>query len=208
MFRLIMGWTLLTGMLWSLGWSQILLQEQVKVLYPKLHDSETIECECFNVSCDSVYWYRTPHSTVQFEYIGKSNNADRDSYDDLFKKRFKIRKRSGSSYALRIDQVTHDDAGLYSCVLRDNKNEQVWRPGVKLLPGVTPPTPAPTPKPKPKSPRGSGCRCKKNQNSNECGSMVLWPLVGLIAGLSVAILCTLYYFSRLPKKCRHHFGKK
>ncbi|XP_029990646.1 uncharacterized protein cd8b [Sphaeramia orbicularis] len=207
MIRLLLGWTLLTGTLWSLGSSQTLLQEQVKVLYPKINDSETVECECFNVSCDYVFWFRSPHNTVTFEYIGRSNNADRDAYsNDLFKSRFKIRKRSGVSYTLRINRVTQEDTGIYSCVLKDNRYAEVWRPGVLLLPGVIPPTPPPKPKPKP--PR-SGCKCnKKNQKSDECGSMVLWPLVGLIAGLSVAILCTLYYFSRLPKKCRHHFAKK
>lgn len=212
MIWLLLGWTLLTGTLWSLGSGQILLQEPVKVLYPKISDNETIECECFNISCDFVFWFRTRQNTVEFEYIGKSNNADRDSYNkdnnQLFKSRFKIRKRSGVAYTLRINRVTHDDTGVYSCVLKDNKNTEVWRPGVLLLPGVTPPTPTPKPKPKPKPPR-TGCKCnKKNHKSDECGSMVLWPLVGLIAGLSVAVLCTLYYFSRLPKKCRHQFVRK
>ncbi|XP_070759208.1 uncharacterized protein cd8b [Enoplosus armatus] len=203
-----LAWTLLTVSLWTSGLSQIMQQEAANVLYPELFSTEAIECDCMNISCDSVFWFRSisNHSKVQF--LGKCNNADRATYGaGVETKRFKLSRKSGVSFALRIINVTEEDAGIYSCVLRDRKNTEMWKPGVLLRPGVIPPTSPPVTKPKP--PVKSVCRCsKKNSSPDGCGSLILWPLVGLLAALALALICTLYYFSRLPKKCRHRFVKK
>ena len=119
-----------------LGSSQILLQEPVKVLYPKISSQENIECNCINSSCDSVYWFcRTAtHSDPQF--LGKLNNADRVYYGKgVDQAQFKLFKRGNAGFVLRIESVTEEDAGTYSCVLKDNKGQDTWRPGTVLRPG-------------------------------------------------------------------------
>ncbi|XP_037639038.1 uncharacterized protein cd8b [Sebastes umbrosus] len=209
MILLPLAWTLWTVSLWTSGSSQILQQEPVKVLYPAILSTESFECDCANISCDWVYWFRSNTNHLKVQFLGKSNNADRDSYGtDVDKTRIKINKRGSSSFTLRITNVTKEDTGIYSCVLTDRKKTEMWKPGVLLLPGESPPTlPPPTlPPVKPV------CRCPKKkpppQAPDGCGSLVLWPLVGFISALGLALICTLYYFSRLPKKCRHHFVKK
>ncbi|XP_068999924.1 uncharacterized protein cd8b [Embiotoca jacksoni] len=205
MIPLLLAWTLLTVSFWTQGSSQILIQETVKDRYPVISSTETIDCECSNFSCDHVYWFLTiPHKgTVTF--LAKSNTANRVTYKTANETRFKFSKRGTASFVLRIIGVTEADAGIYSCVLKDRSNAEIWRPGTRLRPGVTPPTPPP--KTKPTAPVKSVCRCSRN-NRDGCGYMVLWPLVGLLAALALILVCTLYYFSRLPKKCRHHFVKK
>ncbi|KAL7408488.1 hypothetical protein ABVT39_024252 [Epinephelus coioides] len=211
MILLLLAWTLLTASLWTSGSGQVLQQEPVKVLYPQILGTEIMECDCTNITCDYVYWFRTMSNHLnQVQYIGKCNNADRDTYGDgVDIARFKISRRSSVSFTLRITNVTEKDAGTYSCVLKDRKNMEMWKSGILLRPGVIPPTLPPKPKNKSKPPVKPVCRCpKKNSPQDGCGSLVLWPLVGLLAGLALALICTLYYFSRLPKKCRHHFAKR
>ncbi|XP_045932087.1 T-cell surface glycoprotein CD8 beta chain [Micropterus dolomieu] len=207
MIPLPLAWTLLTVSLWTSGSSQILQQETVNVLYPKIHSTEVIECDCLNISCDSVYWFRSISSQIILQYLGKCNNADRATYPNgVEEARFRFSKKS-TSFMLRIINVTEEDTGIYSCVLKDRKNTEMWKPGIHLRPGVVPPTPPPKTKNKP--PANSVCRCSKKSSSQDgCGYLILWPLVGLIAALALALICILYYFSRLPKKCRHHFVKK
>ncbi|XP_060926460.1 uncharacterized protein cd8b [Limanda limanda] len=206
MTTLLLAWTLLTVSLWTAGLSQILLQEPLKVLYPKISRQENIECNCIN-SCESVYWFRrTPlHSDLQF--LGTSNKAQRVKYGaGVEEARFTLSKRGNTAFVLRIDGVTEDDEGTYSCVLRDNGGQDTWRSGTVLRPGGT--TPTAPPKPKPKPPVKSVCRCPKKKPTHDgCDYLVLWPLVGATGVLALALVCTLYYFSRLPKKCRHHFER-
>lgn len=119
-----------------LGLSQILQQETVRVLYPKILSTEAIDCDCFNISCESVYWFRiiSRHSKVQF--IGRCNNANRASYGaDVERARFILNKKNSMSFTLRIINVTEEDTGIYSCVLRDRKNTDMWKPGFLLRPG-------------------------------------------------------------------------
>uniref|UniRef100_UPI0037E8CD0C T cell receptor beta variable 20-1 n=1 Tax=Semicossyphus pulcher TaxID=241346 RepID=UPI0037E8CD0C len=209
MIPLPLAWTLLIVLQWTsvLGSNTILLQEPVKVLYPDILGTEALECDCFNISCDSVYWFYSSLTSGEVKFLGRCNNANRANYDaGLEKERFKISKRGGSSFTLRISNVTEADTGIYSCLVKDRKNTEVWKPGVLLLPGV--PSPTLTPKTKPKLSFNPVCRCPENFTQDGCGSLILWPLVGLIAILALALICILYYFSRLPKKCRHHFVKK
>ncbi|XP_022075459.1 uncharacterized protein cd8b [Acanthochromis polyacanthus] len=206
MILLPLAWALLTASLWKSGSSQTLLEDPVTERYPAIHNNETIDCDCVQSYCDFVYWFYSNPNTGKVQYIGKCNNADRDVYGhDVEKGRFKIHKRGSMSFVLRIIDVTEADAGIYSCILKDKNQDELWKPGVLLRPGVAPPTPPPKIKPKP-----AICRCpaKNPPASDGCGSMILWPLVGLVSSLALALICTLYYFSRLPKKCRHNFVKK
>ncbi|KAM7401763.1 hypothetical protein PAMP_017051 [Pampus punctatissimus] len=207
MLSLYLSWTLLIVSLWTSGLCQNLQQKTLNVLYPKINDTETIDCDCYNFSCDSVHWFRTVSNHSKIEYLGNYNKADRRNYADKEKEKlFKFSIKGGTSFSLRFISVTKEDTGIYSCILKDRKKNEMWRPGVLLLPGV--PSPTLPPMIKPKKPAKPGCRCpKKNISQNGCSSLVLWPLVGVIAGLALAVICTLYYFSRLPKKCRHRLVK-
>ncbi|XP_070815489.1 T-cell surface glycoprotein CD8 beta chain [Chaetodon trifascialis] len=203
-----LAWILITVSLWTSGSSQILQQESVRILYPKIHSTETINCDCANMSCDFVYWFRSLSSHSKVQFLGRCNNANRATYGtDVEQERFILNRKNSQSFTLRIIDVTEEDTGIYSCVLKDRKNTEMWKPGVLLRPGAIPPTLPPVAKPKP--PVKSVCRCpKKRSSQGGCSTLILWPLVGFIAALALALLCTLYYFSRLPKKCRHHFVKK
>lgn len=209
MIPLPLVWTLLTVSLWKAGSCQItatLQQEPAKVLYPKIPSTEVIDCDCANIDCDQAFWFRSSSDHSDLKFIGKCNNADRATYGPgVETQRFKMSKKS-NAFVLRIVNVSEMDAGIYSCVLKNRNNAEMWKPGVLLRPGVIPPTVPPTIKPKP--PFKSVCRCTKKKSQDGCGYLVLWPMVGLISVLALALLCTLYYFSRLPKKCRHHFAKK
>ncbi|KAF1391334.1 hypothetical protein PFLUV_G00041040 [Perca fluviatilis] len=206
MILLPLAWTLLMVSLWTSGSSQILQQEPVNSLYPKILSTEEFGCDCGNISCDSVYWFRSISNHRKVEFLGQCTIV-RPTYGlDVDKARFKLFSKS-TSFTLRIINVTEEDAGIYSCVLKNRKaNIEMWKPGTLLLPGVIPPTLPPKATPKP--PVKSVCRCPKKNSSQGCGSLVLWLLVGLIAALALGLICTLYYFSRLPKKCRHHFVKR
>ncbi|KAG8007472.1 Cyclin-dependent kinase 18, partial [Nibea albiflora] len=193
-----LAWTLLIVSLWTSGSSEILQQETIKVLYPKINSTENLECEC-NSSFDSVYWFRSISKYNRMQYIGKCNNADRDGYGTgVDEARFKISRKSGYLFSLRISDVTEEDTGIYSCVLQGRKiNMEIWKPGILLQPGVTPPTLPPKIQ-KPKPPTKSRCTCSKKKSSQGgCDSPILWSLVGLMATLALALVCTLYYFSQM-----------
>uniref|UniRef100_A0AAQ4PLR6 Cd8 beta n=1 Tax=Gasterosteus aculeatus aculeatus TaxID=481459 RepID=A0AAQ4PLR6_GASAC len=192
MSALPLAWTLLTVSLTS-GWSQILQQDTVKIQYPVLHSTEVIECDCGNVLCDNVYWFRSIHNHEKLEFLGRFNNAGRGSPVD--EAHFKLSRKSNTCFALFIINVTEEDTGIYSCVLKDRKNTETWKSGILLRPGVTAPTLPPHTKPKPPVEPVCGCPTK-DPSQGDCGSLVLWPLVGLVAALALALIGTLYYFSR------------
>ncbi|XP_029008064.1 uncharacterized protein cd8b [Betta splendens] len=205
MTQLPVAWTLLAAALCSAASSHRLQTERVSALYPELHSNATVQCDCLDY-CDSAYWFLTDPSAGHVQFLGRYNNADRVNYaSNVDKSRYKLSKRGSLSFALQVIGVTVKDTGIYSCVLKDKSNQDMWKPGTLLLPGVPAPTSPPVTKSKP--PVKKICTCKKNAQAG-CGSMVLWPLVGLVAGLALAVVCTLYYFSRLPKKCRHQFVKR
>ncbi|XP_017278282.1 T-cell surface glycoprotein CD8 alpha chain [Kryptolebias marmoratus] len=206
MIPLRLVWTLLTASAWTLGSSQILLHDPVKLLYPAISSTESIECDCRNFTCDYVFWFRTDPANAEVKFLGKSNNADRAEH--VADERFRLSKRGSSTFVLRIFNVKREDAGIYSCVLRSYRDlTEMYNPGTFLRPGETPPPPPPPPKKLPPKPKVCPCSSQKRPRDG-CHSLVLWPLVGLVAGLAVGLLCTLYYFSRLSKKCHHHFVKK
>ncbi|XP_034023018.1 uncharacterized protein cd8b [Thalassophryne amazonica] len=200
-------WTMLVVTLWTPGLSQILIQKPSKVLYPPILSSEVIECDCGNSSCDFVLWFRSLLISNDLQFLGTCNNANRDTYTSVANTgQFKFSKKGSLSFVLRIVNVTEEDAGVYSCVLTSKRKDEMWNPGILLRPGVTPPTVPP--EVKLRLPVNPVCpRCKKKTRPHD-GCLLVWPLVGVILVLAVVLVCTLYYFSRLPKKCRHQFVKK
>uniref|UniRef100_A0A8C7ZV83 Cd8 beta n=1 Tax=Oryzias sinensis TaxID=183150 RepID=A0A8C7ZV83_9TELE len=199
-------WILMTVTGWTFGPIEALPGKDFKVLYPSINSNEAVDCQCEPSTCDYAFWFRTVPDSSKVEFLGRCNNADRVSGPFKDKGRFKF-SRKGLSFELRIINVTAEDAGIYSCVLSDKQlTIETFRPGTLLLPGVTPPTLPPTTTTK--KPVRSPCLCKNKTSNEGCDSRVLWPLVGVLAGLALTIFCTLYYFSRLPKKCHHHFVKK
>uniref|UniRef100_A0A3P9DNW4 Immunoglobulin V-set domain-containing protein n=1 Tax=Maylandia zebra TaxID=106582 RepID=A0A3P9DNW4_9CICH len=137
MFFLSLAWLLLTGPLWTSGQDlkQKLLEEEVSVRYPKIPSSETIDCDCGSMACDLVFWFHSDMSS-KVHFLGRCNNADRTLYgDNVDETRFKLSKRGSKSFALRIINVTKEDRGIYSCVLKEKNLNEVWKPGTLLLPG-------------------------------------------------------------------------
>ncbi|KAM9536131.1 T-cell surface glycoprotein CD8 beta chain-like isoform 1-T1 [Salvelinus alpinus] len=211
MTPLALVWT--TVCLWKTVYS-LTPTESHFVRYPTIDDTEVLTCECSSRSCQTVFWFRTHHNSSGFQFLLSVNNADRYFHGPgVDEHRFKASKRDMGSkvaFTLRITQIKAEDAGLYSCMLQNQKENELWRPGVLLRPGETRPTLTPLTKPKPKPAGIPTGRCTKRnyQTPEGCGSKVLWPLVGVLLTLAVALIYTLYYFSRLPKKCRHQFAKK
>lgn len=120
----------------SSGSSLILDQEALNGLYPDLLSTAIVSCNCEKTNCDSVYWFRTifANSTVQF--LGRFNNADVSNHGTgVDASRFIFKRKNTVSFMLRIINVTKEDTGVYSCVLRDRKNTEVWKSGSLLLPG-------------------------------------------------------------------------
>ncbi|XP_061688997.1 uncharacterized protein cd8b [Syngnathoides biaculeatus] len=195
---ILISWTLLTPCLQSLDLGQI---PQPAVMYPQLLSTAFIQCKCDNISCESVFWFRTISKQNKVQFLGKVNSANRPSPgDNTDDRRFQLSRKSSALFILQIFNVTEEDTGTYSCILKDRKNQEVWLPGVLLLPGEQLPT-----KPPQSTPRLI-CSCSENL-AGDCDSLILWSLVGLAAVLVMTLTCSLYYFSRLPKKCKHRFVK-
>ncbi|KAL0977793.1 hypothetical protein UPYG_G00161250 [Umbra pygmaea] len=211
MTRLVLVWT--TVCLWTKVSSLIIESEFVR--YPRLNDSESLTCECSNTDCQTVFWFHTPPNNTIFQFLVTINSADRTKYGNLVDQaRFKASTKrdvgAKATFTLRILDIKAEDAGLYSCMLRNKKEDELWSPGVLLKPGETRPTSPPTTKPPRQPPvkTKGDCIRSKNQNTEGCESIVRWLLVGVLLTLVVALISTIYYFSRLPKKCQHHFVKK
>ncbi|KAJ8401549.1 hypothetical protein AAFF_G00378660 [Aldrovandia affinis] len=194
-------------------WIAVIVQsiQALRMQYPELNVLETVKCEC--KTCQAVLWYWQPlQIPAKFQFLFYHNNADKVVYEpSVNQTKYKGGKQEGGrtiTYSLKISAVQKSDAGLYFCLVHyhNNRNEPS-DPGVQLRPGVKPPTPSPPPPPK----TPSACRCRNRgikKYLQGCGRLVLWPLVGLLVSLVVVLIATLYYFSRLPKKCRHRFVKK
>lgn len=115
---------------------QVLLQDHIKILYPPISGQAMIECDCVNASCDSVYWFRSNPTHGHFQYLGKYNNADRPMYHSgVNNSHFKFSKKASACFVLRVLDVQKEDGGIYSCVLKDKSNTEIWRTGSFLQPG-------------------------------------------------------------------------
>ncbi|KAJ7999702.1 hypothetical protein DPEC_G00197150 [Dallia pectoralis] len=209
---LVLVWT--TVCLWTTG-SRMTQIDIGMVTYLPLNETATLACDCSDRSCQKVYWFRTSPENTGLQFLVSLNNADRRFYGTTTDQmRFKpINKKdvgSKSSFTLRITNVVAADAGLYSCMLENKKDNELFAPGVLLKPGVTPTSTTLPPVTKPQTPSRvkPSFSCIKTQTQKGCHFMILWVLVGALLALAVALLSTMYYFSRLPKKCRHQFVKK
>ncbi|XP_054640833.1 uncharacterized protein cd8b [Dunckerocampus dactyliophorus] len=199
---ILLAWILLMAYLWTSGSGQILQHKEAEFLYPELHSTQIIQCDCVNISCGAIFWFRTLLSNNKVQFLGRINSANRDFYgDDVEITRFKLSKKNNEAFTLQIINVTKDDAGSYSCILTNRRGQELWMPGVFFLPGVT----LPTPEAKSDSPPSPDCSCTFQ---GVCDSLILWSLAGLTGVMMLALIFTLYYFSRLPKKCRHHLVKR
>lgn len=114
----------------------ILQQEKLVARYPELLSSEAIPCDCGSMPCDSVYWVRTIPAMGQVQFLGRLNNANVFSHGkDVNAARFELKRKTKTSFLLRLINVTEEDTGVYSCVLKDRKGTHVWKSGILLLPG-------------------------------------------------------------------------
>ncbi|CAL8338083.1 unnamed protein product [Lota lota] len=161
MTYLVLVWTTVTCLCWTSGSAQVQAQQNPKkvIRYPKINSNETLVCECHQDTCDNFLWFRSLENGTQLQFLVSVNNAGRNTHNNnLDASRFKATMNNVKS-VLRITKVTWEDSGLYSCVSKDKKTEGVWKSGILLLPGVTPP--APTRKPKPEDPV---CGCQKESH--------------------------------------------
>lgn len=114
----------------------VLQQEKLLARYPELLANETIPCDCGSLQCDSIYWFRTITASGQVQFLGTMNNANVFRHGkDVNKARFEFKRKTRSSFLLKLIKMTKEDTGLYSCVLKDRKGTEVWKSGILLLPG-------------------------------------------------------------------------
>uniref|UniRef100_A0A8C2K1A2 Uncharacterized LOC109054699 n=1 Tax=Cyprinus carpio TaxID=7962 RepID=A0A8C2K1A2_CYPCA len=181
------------------------LQATPSILYTKINGSEVLTCECKDHSCQEVFWYRYLERTKTLQFLVYVNSAGREKHgDDLNGTRFKGSVSSGQKvvYTLRITGLQEDEIGIYSCMF---KAKNLMPVGYYIMPGVNPPTVQPLTV-KTKKPVKI-CNCKPSSSPKGCEQLVLWPGIGALLLLAITLAGTLYYFSRLPKKCRHRFTK-
>ncbi|KAG7320813.1 hypothetical protein KOW79_015228 [Hemibagrus wyckioides] len=187
-----------------------------KVSYPSINGSESLTCDCPDHRCQKVYWYRLLQGSVTPEFLMSANSVNIPHYaKNIDEKRFKssVTDSGKVQFTLRITGLREQDAGFYSCVLSSQNSAQdpkdLMPVGYSILPGVKITTQAPTTVKHPKRVNGLFNKCKSSSRSVKgCKSLVLWSCIGAVLLLVVVLISTLYYFSRLPKKCRHHFVKK
>ncbi|XP_043076862.1 uncharacterized protein cd8b [Puntigrus tetrazona] len=190
---------------WMAAASLPTFQATPSVIYAKINGSEAMSCECPNHACQEVFWYRYLERTKTLQFLVFVNSAGREQYGkNLNGTRFKGSLSGGNrlGYTLRVTGLQEDDIGLYSCMFKTKNTMPV---GYYIMPGVNPPTAQP---PTVKSNAAKkNCNCKLHSSPKGCEQLVLWAGVGALLLLAVTLAGTLYYFSRLPKKCRHRFTK-
>ncbi|KAK3555089.1 hypothetical protein QTP86_008036 [Hemibagrus guttatus] len=187
-----------------------------KVSYPSINGSESLTCDCPDHQCLKAYWYRLLQGSDTPEFLMSVNIVNFPNYaQNIDKNRFKasVTDSAKVQFTLRITGLQKQDAGFYSCLLSSQNSAQDPKDlipvGVSILPGVRITTQAPTTVKHPKRVNHLFNKCKsRNQSVKGCNSLVLWSGIGAVLLLVVVLISTLYYFSRLPKKCRHHFVKR
>ncbi|XP_060790964.1 uncharacterized protein cd8b [Neoarius graeffei] len=179
---------------------------------PSINSSVTLSCSCPDHQCQKAYWYRLLQDKDTPEFVVSLNNLNHANYATYINKiRFKTAAFESAKvlYTLRITSVQKEDAGFYSCFLKSMNSAQepkdLLPEGYSVRPGEIITTVAPTTVKKQKKP--NICR-SNNQSLKGCKSLVLWSGIGAVLLLVVVLISTLYYFSRLPKKCRHRFTRK
>ncbi|MCJ8741173.1 hypothetical protein PDJAM_G00067680 [Pangasius djambal] len=186
----------------------------VTVHFSSINGSESLSCSCPDHQCQRVYWYRLLPDSNTLEFLVSTNNLNKPHYaGHIDKNRFKtdVVDSTKVSYKLRITDIQKNDAGFYSCLLSSQNSAQdpkdLMPEGYSIRPGERITTLAPTTVKNPKRVNRLPNMCKSN-NQKGCKSLVLWSGIGAVLLLVVVLISTLYYFSRLPKKCRHHFARK
>ncbi|XP_077050064.1 uncharacterized protein cd8b isoform X1 [Siphateles boraxobius] len=181
-------------------------QATSNVFYSKINGTQILNCECPDHTCQEVFWYRYLESRKTLQFLMYFNSASSEKYgENIPSSKFKCSTSTGQKvvYTLRIMEIQEDDAGFYSCLFKTKKVSA----GYYILPGVNPPTVQP-PTVKTDQKPVKPCFCKPNRHSPKgCEHSVLWPGIGALLLLAITLAGTLYYFSRLPKKCRHRFTK-
>ncbi|KAK7143244.1 hypothetical protein R3I93_014413 [Phoxinus phoxinus] len=181
-------------------------QATSNVFYSKINDSQNLNCQCPDHTCQEVFWYRHLESRNTLQFLMYVNSAGREQHGENFNaSKFKGTVSTGQKvvYTLRIIELQEDDAGFYSCLF---KTKNFLPAGYYIMPGVNPPTvqpPTVKTQPRPAKP----CNCNSRHSPKGCEHLVLWPGIGALLLLAITLAGTLYYFSRLPKKCRHRFAK-
>ncbi|XP_066567897.1 T cell receptor alpha variable 38-2/delta variable 8 [Amia ocellicauda] len=204
------------GFLWALClWTTVigLFNQNPDTIYVELKKTGSLSCSTPDKNPSGVYWYFWSRGTNELKFLFYCTVTGRFTYDDSLTEmdRFKSSKRDsmGTIFTLKITNVKAKDAGIYFCAFSNGTHLEMKK-GIDLRPGerrpTQPPPTIPPEKPKP-------CRCinrpsTRPKQGKTCEAQVLWSLVGGVLGLTVVLICTLYYFSRLPKKCRHRLIKK
>ncbi|KAL6469859.1 hypothetical protein MHYP_G00209780 [Metynnis hypsauchen] len=182
----------------------------VTILYPSLGASETLICECPDHQCQKVYWYRFLQDTEKLQFLVFGNSANNVMHaEGINATRFKVSANEVSkiTFSLRITGLQKNETGFYSCMFDSPKQKSQMPAGYYIRPGEYLPTSAPATVKTPKKTKTKVCP-SNIQLVKGCKPLVLWPSVGVLLVLAVVLISTLYYFSRLPKKCRHRFTKK
>ncbi|KAK1176621.1 T-cell surface glycoprotein CD8 beta chain-like [Acipenser oxyrinchus oxyrinchus] len=190
--------------------SSILTQIPKSIIMPE-NKSASIICggEAQNDQ-NAFFWYRQTNGTYDFQFLMHTSTIGRETRAKGIEQRFKTTLRPRPEFCvLKISMLKKEDSGMYYCAI-SHGGTFTAASRINLTVGELPPPPPPTTKPTKPKPR-KPCHCSSGilkTKGFSCGSLVLGPLAAGAAALLVAVVSTLYYFSRLPKKCRHRMIKK
>ncbi|KAJ8338753.1 hypothetical protein SKAU_G00355390 [Synaphobranchus kaupii] len=180
--------------------------------YPVLGESESLHCDCKEKHCQPAFWCRM-RTNNEFQFLLSHTTVDKSIHGPGFgptKFTGAVQSSDTTKYSLKILGVQEEDAGLYFCILAHKRTFYLGSPATELKFGEKPPTPprnTPTTA-KAKAPPSCSCPGKaKTQPVKGCRVAVWSALVGTLLSLALALLATLLYFSRLPKKCHHQLIK-